>query len=227
MCTEALVANIKKAERNIQLTGIKVARDCPSISHLLFADDSLFFSKAQREECQTILRILNEYERVSGQQINFEKSSIQFGHKIEEPTRQKLHDILGKQNLGGMGSYLGIPENLGGSKVQVFGFVQDRLNNRVNGWTFKFFTKGGKEVIIKSVVTALPNHVLSCFRIPKTVMKKLTSAVAQFWWSPGVIREVCIGNHGINSVVLRMTEVWDSKISQILIQLCLENNFGD
>ena len=68
-----------------------------------------------------------------------------------------------------MGSYLGIPENLGGSKVQVFGFVQERLNSRVNGWTFKFFTRGGKEVIIKSVVKASPNHVMYWFRIPKTV----------------------------------------------------------
>ena len=35
-CTEALIVNIKKAEREKQLTGIKVARACPSISHLLF-----------------------------------------------------------------------------------------------------------------------------------------------------------------------------------------------
>ncbi|CAG7885839.1 unnamed protein product [Brassica rapa] len=41
------------------------------------------------------------------------------------------------------------------------------------------------EVIIKSVVTALPNHVMSCYRLPKATAKKLTSAVAQFWWSPG------------------------------------------
>ena len=47
------------------------------------------------------------------------------------------------------------------------------------------FTKGGEEVIIKSVVTALPNHVMSCYRLPKATVKKLTSAVAQFWWSPG------------------------------------------
>ena len=92
---------------------------------------------------------------------------------------------MGIQNIGGIESYLGLPESLGGSKVQVFGFVQDRLNNRVNGWTFRFFTKGGKEVIIKSVVTVLSNHVMYVYRLPKATIKKLTSAVAQFWWSPG------------------------------------------
>ena len=144
LCTKALIANIKKVERGKHLTGMKVARACPSISHLLFADDSLFFCKAQKEECQTILRILKEYEVVSGQLINFDKSSIQFGHRIEESAIHELRDILGIQNLGGMGSYLGLPENLGGSKIQVFSLVQDRPNNRVNGWTFKFFIKGGK-----------------------------------------------------------------------------------
>ena len=143
MCTEALVTNIRKTEREKHLTGIKVAKACPPISHLLFADDSIFFCKAKREECQIIFRILKEYEVASGKHIHFEKSSIQFGHKVEEDLRHEMRDILGIQNLGGMGSYLGIPESLGGSKVQVFGFVQERLNNRVNGWTFNFFTKGG------------------------------------------------------------------------------------
>ena len=97
---EALIANIRKAEREEQLTGIKVARACPSISHLLFVDDSLSFCKAQKEECHTILRILKEYEVVSGQLINFEKPSIQLEHKIEESVRQELRYILGIHNLG-------------------------------------------------------------------------------------------------------------------------------
>ena len=63
--------NIKKAERVKQLTGMKVAKACLAVSHLLFAVDSLFFCKTNKEECQTILRILKEYEAVSGQQINF------------------------------------------------------------------------------------------------------------------------------------------------------------
>ena len=48
---------------------------------------------------------------------HFHKSLIQFGHKIDEPNRQELRDILRIQNLGGMGSNLGLPENLGGSKI--------------------------------------------------------------------------------------------------------------
>ena len=114
LCTEALIANIKKAEKGKQLTGIKVARTCPSIFHLLFADDSLFFCKAQKEESYTILRILKEYEVVSGQLINFDKSSIQVGDTIEESVRQELRDILGIQNLEGMRYYLGLSKNLGG-----------------------------------------------------------------------------------------------------------------
>lgn len=38
---------------------------------------------------------------------------------------------------------------------------------------------------IKSVVTALPNHIMSCYRLPRTVTKKFMSAVAQLLWSPG------------------------------------------
>lgn len=87
----------------------------------------------------TILRILKEYEVVSRQLINFQKSLIQFGFKIEEPPQHELWDFLGIQNIGGMRSYLRLPESLGGSKTQVFGFVQEHLNNRVNGWTFFFF----------------------------------------------------------------------------------------
>ena len=43
-CTEALIANIRKKEEEKLLTGLKIARGSPAVSHLLFADDSLFFS---------------------------------------------------------------------------------------------------------------------------------------------------------------------------------------
>lgn len=78
---------------------MKVARACPSISHMVFTDDSIFVCKAQKEECHTILKTLKEYLEISGQLINFQKSLNQFGHKFEESTRQELRDILGILNL--------------------------------------------------------------------------------------------------------------------------------
>ena len=97
---------------------MKIARGSPHISHLLFADDSLFFCKATKEECGVILKLLKDYEAVSGQQINFQKSSVQFGHKVPDNIRLEIHNILGITNLGGMSNYLGILECLGGPKYK-------------------------------------------------------------------------------------------------------------
>ncbi|KAG7537158.1 Helitron helicase-like domain [Arabidopsis suecica] len=81
-----------------------------------------------------------------------------------------------------MGTYLGLPEKIHGSKTQVFTFVRDRLHSRLNTWSAKFLSKGGKEILIKSVAQALPTYVLSCFLLPKAISSKLKSAIAVFWW---------------------------------------------
>ena len=122
---------------------------------------------------------------MSGQLINFEKSCLQFGHKVPEDQRVEIKSKLGITKLGRMGNYLGIPESLRGSKTQIFGFLNEQVNNSVNSWTVRFLTTGGKEVMIKSVASSMPNHVMSCYRLPKTVIKKITGAIVHFWWSTG------------------------------------------
>ncbi|XP_010481146.1 PREDICTED: uncharacterized protein LOC104759984 [Camelina sativa] len=130
-----------------------------------------------------ILGILRQYEGVSGQQINLAKSSIQFGHTVDAGVQAEIQGVLGITNLGGMGSCLNIHESLGGSKTKVFSYVRDRLQSRTTGWSVRLLSKGGKEVMVKSVATAVPTFVMSCYRLPKTITSKLTSAVANFWWS--------------------------------------------
>ncbi|CAA7058411.1 unnamed protein product [Microthlaspi erraticum] len=181
--TEALVAQLRGAEDEGRITGLKIARNCPSISHLLFADDSLFFCKADVQQCAELLRIIQTYGQASGQQLNTSKSSIFFGHKVPPHIRSELKRTLGITKEGGMGMYLGLPEKICGSKKQAFAFIQDRLSKKINSWSAKLLSKGGKEVLIKSVSQALPTYVMSCFLLPQDIIKKLQSAIANFWWS--------------------------------------------
>lgn len=50
ICTEMLVQLLKRTELEGRLTGLKVARGSPPISHLLFADDSIFYCRQTDDE---------------------------------------------------------------------------------------------------------------------------------------------------------------------------------
>ncbi|XP_033139405.1 uncharacterized protein LOC117131069 [Brassica rapa] len=130
-----------------------------------------------------VMKVVRKYGQASGQCINFDKSSLLFGKRINANTRQEIKDALGIQNEGGMGTYLGIPEDISGSKCKLFAFLKDKLMHRVNGWTGRWLSKGGKEVLIKSILLALPTYVMSTFLLPLEICENLASAIAQFWWS--------------------------------------------
>ena len=78
------------------------------------------------------------------------------------PTKRDLKRTLGIQREGGMGMYLGLPEKICGSIRQVFAFIRDRLNDRINSWSARLLSKGGKEVLLKLVAQALPTYVMTC-----------------------------------------------------------------
>lgn len=141
MLTEALISQLLAAEEKGRITGLKRARASPAISHLLFADDSLFFCRADVQQCAELIRIINLYGRASGQQLNPSKSSILFSTKVGQEVKAATKQILGISKEGGMGMYLGLPEKICGSKRQAFAFIRDRLNDRINSWSAKLLSK--------------------------------------------------------------------------------------
>ena len=56
--TEGLTALLNKAKEEHKLKGVKVCREAPAITNLLFADDSLIHKKANTENVECMKEIL-------------------------------------------------------------------------------------------------------------------------------------------------------------------------
>lgn len=66
LCAEGLSALLKFYEQRQWLHGVKVCRQAPTISHMLFADDSYLYCKANTEEAGRVMDLLRLFERASG-----------------------------------------------------------------------------------------------------------------------------------------------------------------
>jgi hypothetical protein len=75
-----------KEDINGSLKGLRIARNCTPIHHLLFADDLLIFGEASISVATSIKPCLDKYCRWSSQSINVSKFSIQFSRNTNPTT---------------------------------------------------------------------------------------------------------------------------------------------
>ena len=123
LCAEALSNMLVLANKNQLIRGLKFARDV-SITHLLFADDSLVFSHASVAECRHLKEIFDGYAAASGQIFNFQKSSLFFSGKILESQRAAIRGIFKLNVVSKHEKYLGLPSMIGRKNMGFFNDVK-------------------------------------------------------------------------------------------------------
>lgn len=131
----------KRAVGQGWLKGIRIPPSAPTISNICFADDTILFSQATEQEAVVIRDILHRYAQVSGQIINMEKSTMLFSPNIRHETSSNIQQILSFQVVERFDKYLGLPADIGRSKVEIFGYLKDRLWARVKGWNEKTYLR--------------------------------------------------------------------------------------
>ena len=68
------------------------------------------------------------------------------------------------------------------SKEQVFGFIRNSVDKKLQGWKNKLLSQGGKEIMLKAVAMAMPTYTMSCFKLHTKLCRELSSKMADYWW---------------------------------------------
>ncbi|KAL9666352.1 hypothetical protein QQ045_000682 [Rhodiola kirilowii] len=152
-CVELLNARLREGVERGQLSGVRICRNAPVVSHLFFADDSIFFLKTDSSEACALKGILQQYEFVSGQMINFEKFEICFSRNTPAKVRLSIYNVFRIPQVRSHSKYLGLPLLAGQRKTKIFRDIVDKVWRRIKDWKCRLLSAGGREVLIKARAT--------------------------------------------------------------------------
>lgn len=88
--------------------------------------------------------------------------------------------MFGVKEVDKQEKYLGLPTIIVRSKKAIFSSLKDRIWKKLQGWKEKFLSRAGKEILIKSVIQAIPIYMMSIFRLPDGLIDEIHALFARF-----------------------------------------------
>ncbi|XP_023871388.1 uncharacterized protein LOC111983979 [Quercus suber] len=152
-----------------------------TVSHLLFADDTLVFCDADSNHITVLRGILSRFEEVSGLTINLDKSELVPVGDVSN--MHKLVEILGCRESTLLLKYLGLLLSASFKDKTVWNPILEKMERRLADWKRLYLSKGGKVTLIKSTLSSLPTYFLSLFPIPVKVAKQMEDLQRDFLWN--------------------------------------------
>ena len=161
---------------------LKASHGNIGITHLFFADDLILFAKIEENTCEVISEVLNRFCKESDQKVSLEKSRIYFSPNVQEGVKEEICSNLGIQATTNISKYLGFPIKHKGAARNRVNFVVERVLNKLSGWKAKFLSFAGRSVLVKSVMSAIPNYVMQGEALPMHLCEKLDKINRDFLW---------------------------------------------
>jgi hypothetical protein len=110
-----------------------VSRRAPSITHLLFADDSQLFFKLNGEHAKHIKEVLLVFGKGTGQQLSPTKCSVLVREGAGPESANEVKRILNVERVDFDVKYLGLPVPEGRMKRGVFNSIKEKYAKRMSG----------------------------------------------------------------------------------------------
>ncbi|KAL9691837.1 hypothetical protein QQ045_012264 [Rhodiola kirilowii] len=164
------------------LDGVRICKGAPVVTHLMFADDCMLFLKAKSDSIRWMRDILKRYEAVSGQKINYTKPEAVCSKNMPQEMCRTLEERLQVKIVDAHSSYLGLPIIFSNKKAELFRSIEEKTVKRISDWKHKLLSGAGREVLVKSVLQAIPLYAMFCFKLPNSLCRKLSTKIMAFWW---------------------------------------------
>lgn len=179
---EASSRMVEAAVRGGFLAGFSVGSNSntSSISHLLFADDTLIFCDAVSGQIQALRAVLLCFEAVSGLKVNLGKSELVPVGEVNNII--SLTELLGCKIASLPIKNLGLPLGASFKAKSIWDGVVEKVEQRLSGWKRLYLSKGGRLTLIKSTFSNLPTYYLSLFPLPVGVANRIEKLFRAFLW---------------------------------------------
>ncbi|KAL1186356.1 hypothetical protein V6Z11_A01G173200 [Gossypium hirsutum] len=108
-----------------------------------------------------------------------------FYFSLNTPTNQRefFSNLLLMKVVEKLDNYLGLPLYIGKRKYLPFKDIFNRLSSRINSWSKRLLSYGGKDVFVKFILQALPTYALSIFLGPKGIIEHMNLRIHRMWWA--------------------------------------------
>lgn len=117
--------------------------------------------------------------------MNYSKSNVIFSPNTKNEDRAVVCEVLEVQETEKPGRYLGMPMNVGRNKSEVFGFLTDKVQKKVQGWASKDISNQEKITLLSSATQVVPSFWMNIFLIPDGVCDDIEKKMNGFLWGRG------------------------------------------
>ncbi|MCI07401.1 RNA-directed DNA polymerase (Reverse transcriptase), partial [Trifolium medium] len=168
LCMEKLSISINNAVHQGTWDPIHISNTGPCLSHLLFADDVLLFTKAKNSQIRFITNLFDHFSLASGLKINLSKSRAFYSSGIPQAKINKLTSLSGIRSTVSLDKYLDFPILKGRAKRSDFNFIIDKMQSRVASWKNRLLNKLGRLVVASSVLSSIPTYYMQIAWFPQS-----------------------------------------------------------
>jgi hypothetical protein len=133
------------------------------------------------ENIWTLKAVLRGFELASGLKVNFWKSCL-IGVNVSNDFMDMAATFLNCRRSNIPFKYLGLPVGASPRRMSTWEPLLVSIRKKLNSWSHKHVSFGGRLVLINSVLNSIPIFYLSFLKMPEQVVKKITRIQREFLW---------------------------------------------